>query len=284
MIVGCPLCGSGPGRPLAREGPWTVLQCRSCQLRITSPRPSVEQLALLYETNYFDSRSMGQGAAAGWQDRAKGILSRIPIQPLRALDIGAGEGHFVDALRSLGVTADGVEPSQAGRTAAWQTHSLQLYAELPVGKTYGLVTFVHSLEHLIDPVCSLRSAVRHLDLGGHVFIEVPNADSFEMWRPSERRKILDLPYHLFHFTPATLSRVVEGAGLRILAVYLTNPAWLEWLLAWRAKWSGRATFGGVVAAGRAAPPEARRRAQEGMALLRRISPGWKIQLVAAKTP
>ena len=182
---------------------------------------------------------MDGGALAQAQARAIGLAGGVGHPVRRVLDYGAGQRHLVCAFRSLGLVADGVEPSLAGRDQARLRYGLELGSSLrPAGgERYDLIVLQRVLEH----VAVLRDLSRRLDPLGSMLIEVPNASSFEMLRPSRRRVILDLPVHLYHFTPLTLSVVLGAAALEAVDVTLTNPDWLEWLFALRAHRAGRRT-------------------------------------------
>jgi SAM-dependent methyltransferase len=289
-IVECPSCGPQPARPWTRLGEWTVVSCARCGLRITWPRPGPEVLARVYAENaYYEDTGMGASAAADWPERARGILGLIPADVRSVLDLGAGEGHLVAALKAVGVEADGIEPSPAGRQAARQIHGLDLgtrLAEAP-RKAYDLVTLVHSLEHVPDPPASLADASAVLRPGGHLFIEVPHADSVELWRPARRRQLLCLPVHLYHFTPETLAPIVRRSGLEIVGLHLYNPDALEWVLSLRGRAAVPSAPAAAPASAKAGPPPdpgpPRLWRDRVLPWVRRRFPGWKFQVVARRS-
>ena len=229
VLAECPLCGHIPARHWTRQGSWQVVRCQGCGLLMTWPRPAPDVLDRLYDLDgYYSSRAMGEAARSEWAARAQGILAALPQMPGRVLDVGAGAGHFVQAVRELGLQAEGVEPSAAGRQAARRMYGLDLLAEMPDRPhSYDLVSLVHALEHMPDPLARL-AGMRHLLSPDHgaLFIEVPHAGSVEMWT-GRRAEILDLPAHLFHFVPQTLTPLVTAAGLHVDRVGLSNPSFLE---------------------------------------------------------
>jgi 2-polyprenyl-3-methyl-5-hydroxy-6-metoxy-1,4-benzoquinol methylase len=101
---------------------------------------------------------------------------------------------------------------------------------------FDLVLAFSVLEHVTDPVLTLRELREFIQPDGVILIEVPHAGSVDMWWPSRRREILDLAVHLYHFVPATLVRVVERAGFRVVGLRLSNPDVLEWVLNERVRW------------------------------------------------
>ena len=286
-IVECPLCGKAPVRPWHREGRWTVVRCRGCGLLRTWPPPDRATLGSLYGSkDYYEDRSMGAASEAAWVDRAREIVESLPRRPASVLDFGAGEGHLVHALRRRGLVAEGVEPFPAGRQAARERYGIELLEEPPVHGRFDLVTLVHALEHVPEPVATLARLAERLAPGGQVFIEVPNVASVDMHRSSRRREILDLPVHLFHFAPRTLVRVIEKAGLKTLDLRLSNPDALEWLLARRAprRPESAAPDPPAPAARPAVHPPSAVRASWRRLLpwLRQRLPGSRIQAVAAR--
>jgi SAM-dependent methyltransferase len=288
QILECPLCGKAPVRPWRREGPWTVVRCRGCGLLRTWPPPDGATLASLYGSgDYYEDRSMGAASEVAWVDRAREIVDSLPCRPASVLDFGAGEGHLVHALRQRGLAAEGVEPFPAGRQAARERYGLELLEEPPAHRRFGLVTLVHALEHVAEPVATLVRMAELLEPGGQVFIEVPNAASIDMHRSSRRREILDLPVHLFHFAPRTLERVIEKAGLRMLDLRLSNPDLLEWLLAHRAaRPAGSTAPDRTTSTARPAvhhPSVVRASWRRLLPWLRQRVPGSRIQAVAART-
>lgn len=292
----CPLCGPSPARRVWRQAGFTIVRCRRCRLLVTWPRPSAHELSAFYDrAAYYDEQGMGAQAAEAWVERAREILERVPVPVARALDMGAGEGHAVAALRTLGVQADGVEPSPAARARARALHGLELVPALEayVGSACDLVTLIHSLEHVPDPVATLRAVTTCLRPGGVVFIEVPHAGSAELLTRHGRELILQLPAHLYHFTPTTLRRVVERAGLEVNAVYESNPALLERLFARRARRGAararpsRTPNPAPTPVTRTTPARAGWRrvwAAHVLPWLRAHFPGYKFQIVARRPP
>ena len=84
-------------------------------------------------------------------------------------------------------------------------------ADFPEGY-FDMITCFHVLEHLADPLTSVKSALRLVKSGGLIVIEVPNLDSIGFRIFKSRWQPLEMPTHLNHFTPATLERVLQSAG------------------------------------------------------------------------
>jgi len=77
---------------------------------------------------------------------------------------------------------------------------------------FDLVRMNHILEHLPHPLRSLKEAKRVLREEGKLLIQVPNVESLSAHLFGERWYHLDLPRHLFHFSPHTLRSLLEKAS------------------------------------------------------------------------
>ncbi|MET0901745.1 MAG: class I SAM-dependent methyltransferase [Acidimicrobiales bacterium] len=134
------------------------------------------------------------------------------------LDVGCGSGEGLVAARDRGWEGVGVEPVKASadraRERGFDVRASSLDdADLP-RHAFDVVVAAHVLEHMLRPVELLASMVRHARPGGLIVVEVPN------WNHPERRargrdwEHLRPNEHAMHFTPTTLRRTMERAGLK----------------------------------------------------------------------
>ncbi|GAB4112897.1 MAG: hypothetical protein Fur005_23500 [Roseiflexaceae bacterium] len=175
--------------------------------------------------------------------RAAAALGPGPLPPFvpggRALDIGCGSGNWLVKARSLGWAVQGVEPS-APACAAARAAGLDVFegdllqAQLP-SASFDLVRIWHALEHTPDPLAVLREMSRLLKPNGMILIGVPNrAGLLARWF-GRFWFDLDVPRHLWHFTPAAIDRLFDRAGLRSERIgygfyYNYSSLWSLWYL------------------------------------------------------
>lgn len=79
---------------------------------------------------------------------------------------------------------------------------------------FDVVTLNMSLEHMHDPFGALCHVSRLLAPHGVTIIVVPNFSGIEFRLYKEKAYGLQVPQHLYHFTPATLKIMAAKAGLR----------------------------------------------------------------------
>jgi len=149
-----------------------------------------------------------------------GLGDRFPcyVENGSALDIGCGSGGFLNLLKSNGWSVKGVDLSPDAARAAKQNFDIDVF----VGnvedaglehESFDYVRMNHSIEHVPDPVRTLRFAGELLKPGGKMYIETPNIGSENFRRFREYWMPLETPRHLFLFDPDTLRKAVSTAGL-----------------------------------------------------------------------
>jgi len=103
-------------------------------------------------------------------------------QPETMLDIGSGLGVFPLKLRENSIDVECVEQNN-------DSIELLSYLNLPCtkeipDKKYDVISLVHVLEHIEEPVENLKILHRHLKPEGRLFVEVPDAVEFEILYPT----------------------------------------------------------------------------------------------------
>jgi SAM-dependent methyltransferase len=139
----------------------------------------------------------------------------------RLLDVGCGVGFFVREASDAGFHAEGIEWSERAVEAGKQQWNLVLAAGSFLAHDFGaeqfdVVTLWQVLEHLENPALALKKVRSLVRKGGIVVIAVPNFASVQATLFRRRWYHLDIPRHLFHFTPQALSRLLEQEGFRVV--------------------------------------------------------------------
>jgi 2-polyprenyl-3-methyl-5-hydroxy-6-metoxy-1,4-benzoquinol methylase len=147
-----------------------------------------------------------------------------PLAPgARLLDVGAGNGTAVRALRAAGVDAHGIEPEPravAAANAMGTTTVVQgtLEQNPLADREWDVIRLYQTLEHMPDPVDALRRAAAMLAPGGRVVVGVPNFGALMRRLAGASWDGLELPRHLYHFTRGSLAGVMERAGLEVASI------------------------------------------------------------------
>lgn len=137
----------------------------------------------------------------------------------RLLDVGCGNGRFVEDMQTLGWKAEGVEvdPRAAceARRRGLQVRNGKLTEIHFEDGCFDAVVINHVLEHVHDPVRLLEECHRILRPGGALRVFVPNAGGLGHRQFRRNWGGLDPPRHLYHFTVSALGELGERAGFRV---------------------------------------------------------------------
>lgn len=134
----------------------------------------------------------------------------------RLLDIGCGNGAFLDVARHLGWQTVGVD---FDASAVEVSRSLGLDVRLgsvsvldPAVEQFDGITLSHLIEHVHDPEDLLRACHRLLKPGGWIWLETPNIESAGHGLYGRNWLHLDPPRHLVLFTPSALVDLLGKVG------------------------------------------------------------------------
>jgi SAM-dependent methyltransferase len=184
------------------------------------------------------------------------ILDALEVAPEgKLLDVGCSLGYTLEAARSLGLDACGVDVS-AHAVAECARRGLEAcrggLEELPFeDASFAVAVLKHVFEHTPTPRRTLGELRRVLVPGGAAFFAVPNLDYFKAARSPQTSRFFrgeGGAAHYVYYTPATLSRLLEGEGFRVARVHpvlLHRRAGLAGRLLEAAVWPVRAPFGAL---------------------------------------
>ena len=232
-----------------------VLRCTTCSLVRADPLPSLAEKEAIETQGYTEAsafpevrdffanchRDFVDDPVIRAMRRHLERLEHATGGPGKLLDIGAGTGILMHLARERGWQPEGIDiaPLTAEKVARefgfkitiapFEHHDFE-------GRRFDAVTMLDVLEHVVDPLATLRRAYELLRPGGGLAIAVPNQRCLltavvgmyaRVRGPAANSLLLRLyvPPHLHYFTPPTLRRLVEKAGSRVAefrqgAVYL----------------------------------------------------------------
>lgn len=224
--VECRLCGSGDLRVLftAARSARQVVRCRGCGLVFYDPQPSRAEAAALYSGEYF-AREYPAETEATQARVAHRRLARIERETGvgSLLDVGCGAGRFLAAARERGWKAAGLDLSPAAVRAACAASGAAVWegdlarARPPDLGAVDVVTLWDVLEHLTDPVAALAETPRWLRPGGLLVVQTQNVHSATAaWMGRRWEQFVE--FHLYHFSPRTLSLALQRAGFEAVRI------------------------------------------------------------------
>lgn len=137
----------------------------------------------------------------------------------RLLDLGCGNGAFLVQMQKAGWDVAGLEPdpnaADIGRKAGLDIKVGTLEEDSFPADCFDAITMSHVIEHLHDPMMSLRCCHRMLRPGGTLWIATPNLNSIGHKTFGCHWRGLEIPRHLVIFTPASLKAALQQIGFQV---------------------------------------------------------------------
>ncbi len=243
--MNCPVCNhSNPQIVIESQDfsltqiSFSILHCAQCTVRFTSPLPSQDEIVQYYKFNEYISHT---DVKEGWMNRlyhfirTKTLTQKTNwIQSLftghkgHLLDIGAGTGAFVHAMHQKSWKVTGLEPDTDTRDRAYENYKLHLQStdsifDLPENE-YEVITMWHVLEHVHSLKPYLHQCFKSLKQNGRLIIAVPNYTSFDAKYYKKYWAAYDLPRHLYHFSPKSMTRLLNEIGFELVSL---KPMWYD---------------------------------------------------------
>ena len=243
LIDRCPICGKHE-RVLVYEGTldttntarsrvdpygahYQINRCAGCGLVFSSPIFDDVDIAALYEQAPQTNVMIGEEGNVRRTMQLYYDLARPYLRGRdRILDIGCDIGLMLDfAYQDRFRELHGLEPNPVARRQAMMIPgaiiSDKFYEEQDYPEaTFDLITFIHVIDHLVDPTKVIEGAFRHLKPGGVVIAAVHNVESLLAKVMGERFPPYNL-YHHYFFSKTTLRRLFESRGFEALQVSST---------------------------------------------------------------
>lgn len=224
----CILCGNesysqlaaGPDRMRGLPGEYRVMRCTACGLCRTDPWIPEDERAKYYEPD--EQAGEGRASRIGmYQNRLADRLQKAVGggSGKRVLDIGCGQGVFLELMRERGFDTFGIELGEESARVARDERGLNvvtgdLFTLQAENESFDAVVMSHLIEHVDDPIAVLTRVRDLLRPGGVAMISLPNYRCIERrifganWYP------WCLPVHLYHFDKRSISQAAEMAGLK----------------------------------------------------------------------
>ena len=205
----------------------------------TNPRPNPCSIGFFYPENYGpylstrDFRDSLQHSTGWLRWIHNTIFSTNPkplptLPPGKLLEIGCASGSFLHEMNRQGWQVEGIEFSKSvaeyARSKGYTVRVGALESLSGRHHDYDLIVGWHVLEHLHDPVSSLKKLHAWAKPGGWLVLSLPDAGALEFKIFKDAWYALMLPTHLFHFTTSTLDKMLRLAGWRVeRIIWEENP-------------------------------------------------------------
>lgn len=235
--ISCDLCDSnnstllyiGKDRMFKKKGLFNIAKCNNCGLIYINPRPTEEKIMEFYPNEYAPYNIKKNRIIKLVKERLikNDIkqLKKIIKRSGRILEIGCATGEYLLAIKNTGRwEVHGVEISSYASKYAREKFDLNVITGTVFDATFpneyfDAVIMNHVLEHVPNPSETITEINRILRKSGKFIFVIPNIDSYEAKIFEEYWYGLDVPRHLYNFSPKTLREILQKCNFEIQNIY-----------------------------------------------------------------
>ncbi len=236
-IKNCPICSS-ENHTFWRKGidhnvsndDFKIVSCDNCGFRFTNPIPTENTIGNYYKSeNYISHSSTKKGLinkvyhiVRNRAIKQKESLIDSLTKEKNLLDIGCGTGDFLGYCKSQKWNAIGLEPDEDARKIALEKNKIETfdlnYLDNIASNSKDVITMWHVLEHVYNLNKDIENYKRILKPNAHLVVAVPNCSSHDADHYKEHWAALDLPIHLYHFTPNDIKNLFEKHDMELVEI------------------------------------------------------------------
>jgi 2-polyprenyl-3-methyl-5-hydroxy-6-metoxy-1,4-benzoquinol methylase len=234
---------------------WNLWTCENCQCSYLSPRPTIESINRAYLSYYthttdvspdkhgwarrmyrslravYEIGQLGDAGSVSFAQRLAAACAGLvfgsrwdtaarlypPRKGARLLDVGCGNGDYLQLANRIGWNAEGIDPDpkavDAAQDKGLNVRCADLESEVSHSAgSFDAVTLSHVIEHFHDPIDALRKCYALLRPGGRIWVVTPRLNSQGHCRFGTSWRGLEPPRHLILYTEHSLRKALKSAG------------------------------------------------------------------------
>jgi 2-polyprenyl-3-methyl-5-hydroxy-6-metoxy-1,4-benzoquinol methylase len=234
----CEACGNSgaqlfltaPDRFEGRTVNYDLLCCPRCSLVWLKDPPEPKDMWQHYTADYDRKIAVG-GESPGHFDGRRDTLIKYK-ERWSILDLGCSSGAFLETLKGGGWELFGIEMSSDVASKAERRTGARIFVgdilDAPFSQGYfDAITCFHVFEHMYQPRKILEKVSYWLKPGGIFYMMVPNIHSGGERAFKSYWYALELPRHLFHWSPKALRQVTRSVDMEEVSIATHREVFFE---------------------------------------------------------
>ncbi|MBW2096418.1 MAG: class I SAM-dependent methyltransferase [Deltaproteobacteria bacterium] len=231
---GCNLCGSRKFRVAYEKFNYSLVRCRGCGLVYSWPPIPEDVLFQRYSEEYLfneylpifktDRTGFPIDLIRSHYSFFLHLLERFFNSGGKLLDIGCGPGFFLKVASERGWVGEGVDVSESAVRYATDVVGVRArqgkFEDLNFPPdSFDAIVLLDTLEHLYDPLGSMRRCYGILKKGGLLILNTPDYQSVSRRILGKNWAILSPLEHLYNFSQKTLHLLFKKAGFKDFIIH-----------------------------------------------------------------
>ncbi|MFX0135450.1 MAG: class I SAM-dependent methyltransferase [Candidatus Hodarchaeota archaeon] len=161
-----------------------------------------------------------------WREWKKSCFVPKYIKNGNILEIGCSYGGYLYQLKKIGWNIKGIELNEEAVNYANKKLNLDVMnvsiEDFSSNSKFDFIYLSMVLEHVISPMKVLRKLNSLLKSEGALILSIPNFNGIEVRIFRKYAYIIQLPFHLFHFTPKTIRNYLKALNFKKIRIIYQN--------------------------------------------------------------
>ncbi len=229
--VSCNYCNSNNYKVIYQKDGFNIVKCKECDFVFVNPRLTSKEILSLYNQDYFQGKGFDKSVQYeeefNQQAEKKDLLDwdlvtlkeKINLsnnsRPL-LLDVGSGMGLFLWKAKKKGFEVKGLELSEFAchfmKKKGIEVFNSTIDEFVLPQNHFDIISLREVVEHLTDPLASLKKIFASLKKGGMLFITTGNYDCPERKLKGSNWNYFMPQGHLSIFSNKTIKNFLIKAG------------------------------------------------------------------------
>lgn len=232
-LVSCNICSSNNIIPFIKKNGYSIVKCRECGLIYVNPRANSETVLSRYSSKYFKEEYLPylEKNRKDILNHYRNICTRIREltnkREVRLLEIGCGTGLLLHVAQEFGLKSIGIEYNESmveygiknfGANIIKGDINTTTFEE----SSFDVIIMADVIEHLFDPLGTLKYCNKLLVSSGVLFLSTPNIDSQLFQQLGAKWDIIGPSEHLYYFNIYTIKSILNKSGFSIVQASYGN--------------------------------------------------------------
>lgn len=200
------------------------MECNNCGLVFSTPILPPKDLQKLYSNSTFDYSSESSYLKYTYGKYLEKALGSTSRKKLHLLDIGCGNGFFLEEAAARGVGhVFGIEPGKPSvdKAPKWLKKNIKtgfFTAASYKANTFDIVCCFQTLDHIVDPNTFLKSIYKVLKKDGKALCILHDTEGLSVKVLGEKSPIFDIE-HMYLFNKKNLAQIFTNNKFKVVDVF-----------------------------------------------------------------
>ena len=220
FIKKCNICKKSSFLTVKNFEKFYLNKCTECNFVFSKKIPSTKEMQQCYDA-YDRNNNL---SLISLNNIKKIVISHIKkFKPSNVLDIGCGNGDFLDFYKANGIKTYFTEYGEFLINKLKKNHEFVKGGICPESKEkFDIIILSEVIEHTYEPDKLINYINKIQKKNGILYITTPNYNSLEKFFFKSNYSIFTYPEHLSYFTTKTLHKLLINNGYKKIYIYSEN--------------------------------------------------------------